>query len=100
MGEPFGPLFRLLLLTGQRRDEVAAMPWSEIDLAGALWHLPGDRTKNRRGSDVPLAEQSVAVLEGMARRSPLVFPSGFSRDGHAGRVRCPASGGRRLGLTR
>ena len=33
MGEPFGPLFRLLLLTGQRREEVAAVPWAELDLA-------------------------------------------------------------------
>jgi integrase len=82
MGEPFGPLFRLLLLTGQRREEVAAMPWAELDLAGAVWHLPAARTKNKRASDVPLAEQSVAILEGLMRRSPLVFPAQFSRDGH------------------
>ena len=50
MGEPFGPLFRLLLLTGQRRDEVAALPWAELDLAGALWRLPAARTKNKRAS--------------------------------------------------
>lgn len=83
MGEPFGPLFRLLLLTGQRREEVAALPWAELDLAGALWHLPAARTKNKRASDVPLAAQSVALLEGLMRRSPLVFPASFSRDGHS-----------------
>ena len=82
MGEPFGPLFRLLLLTGQRREEVAALPWAELDLAGAVWHLPAARTKNKRASDVPLAEQAVAILEGLMRRSPLVFPAQFSRDGH------------------
>ena len=82
MGEPFGPLFRLLLLTGQRREEVAAMPWAELDLAGAVWRLPAARTKNKRASDVPLAEQAVAILEGLTRRSPLVFPAQFSRDGH------------------
>ena len=32
LGWPFGPLFKLLLLTAQRRDEVATMEWSEIDL--------------------------------------------------------------------
>lgn len=82
MGEPFGPLFRLLLLTGQRREEVAALPWAELDLAGAVWHLPAERTKNKRASDVPLAPQSVAILEGLMRRSPLAFPAAFSRDGH------------------
>lgn len=83
MGEPFGPLFRLLLLTGQRREEVAALPWAELDMTGALWHLPAARTKNKRASDVPLAAQSVALLEGLMRRSPLVFPASFSRDGHS-----------------
>ena len=75
MGEPFGPLFRLLLLTGQRRDEVMAAPWAELDLPGAVWHLPAARTKNKRASDVPLAGQAVAILEGLTRRSPLVFPA-------------------------
>ena len=82
MGEPFGPLFRLLLLTGQRREEVAALPWAELDLAGAVWHLPAARTKNKRASDVPLSAQAVAILEGLMRRSPLAFPAAFSRDGH------------------
>jgi integrase len=82
LGEPFGPLFRLLLLTGQRRDEVAAMPWAELDMAGAVWHLPAARTKNKRATDVPLAEQAVVILEGLMRRSPLVFPAAYSRDGH------------------
>ena len=29
---PFGPFVKLLLLTGQRRDEVATLRWSELDL--------------------------------------------------------------------
>ncbi len=82
MGEPFGPLFRLLLLTGQRREEVAGMPWAELDAAASVWRLPATRTKNKRASDVPLAGQSVALLDGLMRRSPLVFPAQFSRSGH------------------
>ena len=82
MREPFGPLLRLLLLTGQRREEVAAMPWSELDLASAIWRLPASRTKNKRASDVPLSEQSVMLLNGLMHRSPLVFPAQFSRNGH------------------
>jgi integrase len=82
MGEPFGLLFRLLLLTGQRREEVAALPWAELDVGAAVWHLPAARTKNKRASDVPLAEQAAGILKGLMRRSPLVFPAHFSRDGH------------------
>lgn len=58
------------------------MPWAELDLPAAVWHLPAVRTKNKRASDVPLAEQAVTIFEGLMRRSPLVFPAQFSRDGH------------------
>jgi integrase len=84
LGEPFGPLFRLLLLTGQRREEVAGLPWTELDLPGAIWHLPGARTKNKRASDVPLAEQTVAILNGLTRRSALVFPDRSGARGVSG----------------
>jgi integrase len=40
LGWPFGSLFRLLLLTAQRRDEVGSMTWLEVDLEGGLWTLP------------------------------------------------------------
>jgi integrase len=32
MGYPYGPLFRLLLVTGQRKSEVAEARWPEFDL--------------------------------------------------------------------
>jgi integrase len=40
---PFGPFVQLLLLTAQRRDEVAHMRWHEID--GALWIIPESATR-------------------------------------------------------
>jgi integrase len=52
----------MLILTGQRRDEVAAMEWAEVDTAAALWRLPAERTKNRRAHEVPLSLQATAVL--------------------------------------
>jgi integrase len=45
---------RLLLLTGQRREEVGAMTWSEIDArvpGKVLWSLSGKRTK-RTGAGI------------------------------------------------
>ena len=46
IGWPFGPIVKLLALTGARRDEVAQMEWREIDFDRALWTLPvlGART--------------------------------------------------------
>jgi integrase len=41
----FGDIVRPLILTGQRRNEVARMEWAELDLAAGLWTLPRERTK-------------------------------------------------------
>ena len=51
---PFGPLLKVLLLTGQRRNEVAGMTRDELSDDGATWNIPGSRTKNGRAHVVPL----------------------------------------------
>jgi integrase len=89
LGWPFGPIVLLLLLTGARRDEVASMRWSEIDLAGRMWTLPKERTKNKRPHEVPLSDAVISVLRALPRiqgNDGLVFSttgktpvSGFSR---------------------
>jgi integrase len=63
LGWPFGSLVRFLILTGQRRGEVAGMRWSELDLAGKAWMLPKERTKNNQAHAVPLSRQAVEILE-------------------------------------
>ncbi|MDQ3478257.1 MAG: integrase, partial [Pseudomonadota bacterium] len=40
LGYPFAGLFRLLLLTGQRREEVASLDWAELSRSDAMWVLP------------------------------------------------------------
>jgi integrase len=51
------------MLTGQRRDEIGALRWSEIDLSGeGVIHLPKERTKNRRPHMVPLSPAARAIL--------------------------------------
>jgi integrase len=85
---PFGPFFKLLILTAQRRDEVASMRWSEIDETRALWVIPGERAKNRRTHEVPLSRPAIDILCSTPRLdgSDLVFTtsgraaiSGFSK---------------------
>jgi integrase len=67
LGYPFGPLFRLLILTAQRRGEVAAMRWRDVDLDAALWTLPKEAVKAARAHDVPLAPAVVELLEALPR---------------------------------
>ncbi|MFC1458062.1 tyrosine-type recombinase/integrase [Microvirga arabica] len=81
---PFGPFVQLLLLTAQRRDEVAHMRWSEID--GDLWTIPRERYKNGRANTVPLTEQVQSILASLPRSGDYVFTttgrapiSGFSK---------------------
>lgn len=57
---PWGPLARMLLLTGQRLNEVAQM--TEREVRGDIWHLAAARTKNGRAHDVPLTEGMLAIL--------------------------------------
>jgi integrase len=88
IGWPFGPIVRLLILTGARRDEVAQMEWREVDFDRALWTLPASRSKNRREHAIPLSDQALALLRSLPRieRSGFVFTtnartpvSGFSK---------------------
>ncbi|CAM3050685.1 Tyrosine recombinase XerC [Methylobacterium mesophilicum] len=76
--EDFGRIVRLLILTGQRRDEVAGIRWEEIDLDAALWRLPANRTKNKRSHEVPLSPQAAAILVEAPRIAgrPFAFGAG------------------------
>jgi integrase len=75
---PFGPLFRLLMVTGQRREEVAGLSWSELHRSSATWTLPAERAKNGKAHIVPLSSTAVTILNALARgeewpRNGLVF---------------------------
>lgn len=59
---PFGAIVRLLILTGQRREEVAGLAWSEISDDLAAWTIPGARTKNRKPHIVPLSAPARDLL--------------------------------------
>jgi integrase len=75
LGWPFSPIFRLMLLTGQREAEVAGMQWREIDLDKRQWTLPRERTKSDRGHVVHLSELAAEIIGGLPRLGDLVFPT-------------------------
>jgi integrase len=60
----YGRIIRLLILLGNRRDEVGEMPWSELDLISAIWDLPGERTKNKRSLRIALPAIAVDIVKG------------------------------------
>ena len=64
---PFGPFARLLLLTGQRRTEVAGMTWDELDLDNASWLIPSNRTKNGEKHEVPLSAAALDIVKSLPR---------------------------------
>ena len=66
LGQPFGPFFRLLMATGQRRAEVAGMRWAELDRSTATWTIPADRAKNRKSHIVPISPLAVSELDELA----------------------------------
>jgi integrase len=82
----FGRAFRFMLATGQRRSEVGAATWSEMDESEALWTLGKARTKAKRLHDVPLSELALSILGDCPKVGDFIFASGRSsvaRDGQA-----------------
>lgn len=69
IGAPFGPFFRLLILTGQRRSEVSGMGWGELDRTASTWTIPADRSKNAVAQIVPLSATAVAELDRVAKKA-------------------------------
>jgi integrase len=66
LGNPFAPFFRLLVLTAQRRSEVAGMMWGELDRANAIWTIPTARAKNKKPHIVPLSPAVIDELDRLA----------------------------------
>jgi hypothetical protein len=54
LGQPYEPFVRMMLLTGQRRSEVAEAEWSEFDFGENVWIIPARRMKAGRDHEVPL----------------------------------------------
>jgi integrase len=67
VGYPFGPMSKLLLLTGQRLREVAKMTWSEIDDDQREWKFRGERAKNDEAHIVPLSDAAVEIISGLPK---------------------------------
>jgi len=68
----------ILLLTGQRRGELAHAKWADVDLKARTWAIQPENSKTGRGHVVPLSASAVAefrVLKAYAERSRWVPPA-------------------------
>jgi integrase len=77
IGGSFGAIYKLLILTGCRLNEVAQMRWAELSDDLATLKLPAERVKNRVAHDVPLSPMARDVIAAVPRiaGSEFVFPS-------------------------
>jgi integrase len=74
----FGSLVSLLILTGQRREEVAGIAWAELSPDRQTWIIPASRAKNGKDHLVPLSAAARDLLpeklDADERETELVFP--------------------------
>lgn len=76
LGYPFGTIVKLLILTGQRRGEVAGMEWAEFDKPSKTWTIPSERTKNGRAHALPLGPLARRIVRTTPRLSAnFAFPA-------------------------
>jgi integrase len=76
-------IIRLLVLTGARRNEIAALKWEHVDFERGALRLPDSKTGAKI---VPLGAPAIAVLARLSRRegSPWVFPAATGEGHHVG----------------
>jgi len=67
LGYPYGQLFQMLALTGQRKSEVAEARWPEFDLAAKRWTIPAERMKADADHIVPLSDDVLDILKLLPR---------------------------------
>jgi integrase len=87
MGYPSGRLIQLLILTGQRRGEIAGGRWSEVDLPALLWRIPASRMKSGAAHVLPLTSAVARVLETLPRFDEGDFLGSYPSPGSA-KQRC------------
>lgn len=74
----YSRIIRLLILTGQRRQEVGSISWDELNADTGMWSIPGYRTKNHRSHQITLPATARAIIKQVPRRHQIPFL--FGRD--------------------
>jgi integrase len=80
LGYPFGDITRLLILTGQRRSEVAEVPEEWLDREKRMIVIPKEDYKTKRQHAYPLSAPAMAIIDALPRAgdSRFLFPASRS----------------------
>jgi integrase len=78
---PFGDIYKLLLLSAARRQEVAEMQWREIHLTERIWTIPSERSKSKLANTLPLSPQAWSIVEHQRRIVGSDYVFGHRRTG-------------------
>ena len=92
-----GRIVRLLMLTGQRREEFGGLKWDEVDFDKREIRLPGERTKNGRAHTVPLSDAAMEILQAIPRRERRGLVFGRGEGGFSGWSQSKARLDKRIG---
>jgi integrase len=65
--DDFGRIVRLLIVLGNRRQEIGGMRWSELDLDAGVWTLPEERSKNHRAHTITLPSPALDIIRSLPR---------------------------------
>jgi integrase len=100
-GDDYGAIIRLLILTGQRRDEVGAIARAELDLPGRKWTIPAARTKNGRTHEIALSDPALSILKAATTREgredrDAIFGDGAAGNGFSGWSKAKAALDKRI----
>jgi integrase len=63
LDDDYGRIIRLLILTGQRRQEVGSMGWSELNRNSGTWMIPGARSKNHQDHELTLSGAAWHIID-------------------------------------
>lgn len=64
---------RLMLVTIQRRQEVAGIRLEELDERNGIWKIPGERTKNEQPHLVPLSPLAMDLIQAAKTRAAKIY---------------------------
>lgn len=67
VGRPLRLAIRTLLLTAQRRGELAKAEWKNLDLEKGIWVIPSEDAKNEREHHVPLSVDARQAFKELRR---------------------------------
>ena len=85
-GDQYASIVRLLMLTGQRANDIAGLRWSEISDGQIV--LPGERTKNKRSHTLPLSPAAAEIIAQQPVRADRDLVFGDGSGGFSGWSRC------------